>query len=94
MRKIQNLTNMPKEGKLMAITNKPNQVHTVHRPGGWANIKPGASRPQKVFDTKAEAQAAGRKTAINQQAEHIIHNMDGKISGHNSYGNDPFPPRG
>lgn len=68
----------------MANTNKPNQVHTVHRPGGWANI----------FDTKTEAQSAGRKTAINQHAEHIIHNMDGKIGEHNSYGKDPFPPRG
>lgn len=78
----------------MAGANKPNQVHTVHRPDGWANIKPGATRPAKVFDTKAEAQSAGRKTAINQNAEHIIHNKDGKIGEHNSYGNDPFPPRG
>jgi hypothetical protein len=85
---------MPKGGKLVANTNKPNQIHTVHRPNGWANIKPGAARPAKVFDTKAEAQAAGRKTAINQHAEHIVHNKDGKISEHNSYGNDPFPPKG
>ena len=43
---------------------------------------------------KAAAQAAGRKTAINQNAEHIIHNKDGKIGSRNSYGNDPHPPKG
>ena len=70
------------------------QIHTVRRPGGWGNIKAGASRVSKVYPTKAAAQAAGRKTAINQKAEHVIHNMNGKIGSRNSYGNDPHPPRG
>ena len=48
----------------------------------------------KVYPTKAQAQAAGRKTAINQKLEHIIHNFNGKIGSHNSYGNDPHPPEG
>ena len=40
-----------------------------------------------------ESQAAGRKTAISQKAEHIIHNKNGKIGARNSYGNDPHPPK-
>ena len=36
---------------------------------------------------------AGRELAINQQAELIIHGVDGKIQNSNSYGNDPCPPR-
>lgn len=70
------------------------QIHTVHRPNGWGNIKAGASKVSKIYATKPPAQAAGRKTAINQKAEHIIHNTDGKIGSRNSYGNDPYPPKG
>ena len=71
-----------------------NQIHTVRRPGGWGNKSAGASKVAKVYRTKAAAQAAGRKTAINQKAEHVIHNMNGKIGSRNSYGNDPHLPRG
>ncbi|MBY0544383.1 MAG: DUF2188 domain-containing protein, partial [Gammaproteobacteria bacterium] len=28
------------------------------------------------------------------KVEHFIHGKDGKIQERNSYGNDPFPPRG
>lgn len=73
---------------------KPNQIHTVRRPGGWGNLSAGASKVPKIYATKAEAQSAGRKTAINQHAEHIIHNENGKIGSRNSYGKDPFPPKG
>ena len=27
-------------------------------------------------------------------AEHKVHNMNGRIAYGDSYGNDPFPPRG
>lgn len=76
------------------MANKPNQIHTVTRPGGWGNLKAGASKVSKVYTTKAQAQTAGRQTAINQKAEHVIHNIDGKIGSRNSYGNDPYPPKG
>jgi len=52
-----------------------------------------ASRPAKVYDTKAQAQAAGRQTAINNKAEHIVHNHNGQIASRNSYGGDPYPPK-
>jgi hypothetical protein len=76
------------------MAKKSNHIHTVSRPDGWGNLKAGASKVSKVYSTKAQAQAAGRKTAIKQKAEHIIHNQDGKIGSRNSYGNDPHPPRG
>jgi ketosteroid isomerase-like protein len=74
---------------------KPN-VHTTHsnKNDNWRNVSEGASKPSKVFETKYEAKAAGRQIAINNGVEHIIHNEDGKIAERNSYGNDPFPPRG
>jgi hypothetical protein len=70
------------------------QIHTVKRGSGWGNLKAGATRVSKVYKTKAAAQAAGRKTAISQKAEHVIHNMNGRIGERNSYGNDPHPPKG
>ena len=69
-------------------------IHTVPRSGSWGNKSSGASGVAKVYPTKAEAQAAGRKTAISQKAKHIIHNKNGKIGARNSYGNDPHPPKG
>jgi len=61
---------------------------------GWANRREGADRVSKIFDTKAEAQAAGRETARREQVEHVIHKQNGQIGVKNSYKSDPFPPRG
>lgn len=71
-------------------------VHTTYNKAAdnWRNISEGASKPSKVFDTKAEAQAAGRQIAINNKVEHLIHNQDGQIRQRNSYGNDPESSKG
>ena len=69
-------------------------VHTVPHGNGCANRREGASRVSKAFDTKADAQAAGRATARRERTEHVIHNRDGEIGSRKSYGNDPFPPKG
>ena len=72
------------------------QVHTTYKKASdtWRNVTPGASKPAKVYETKLQAQAAGRQQAINQKAEHFVHNQDGKIAQRNSYGKDNFPPKG
>lgn len=62
--------------------------------GGWDVIKPGAQRVSAHTDTKKEAIDRGRKISQNQGTEFIIHNKDGKISGSDSHGNDPFPSKG
>jgi hypothetical protein len=64
-------------------------VHTVPHEDGWANRREGAKRVSKVFKTKAEAQAAGRKTAMRESVEHLIQDRDGQLSERNSYGSDP-----
>lgn len=69
-------------------------VHTVRRGTGWGNLSSGKSRVPKVYRTKAQAQAAGRKTAKRQGAEHVIHNRSGRIGSANSYGGDSHPPAG
>lgn len=78
------------EGAVMAKKD----LHTLPHGNAWANRREGSKRVSKVFKTKAEAQAAGRKTALREKVEHHIHNLDGKISERNSYGNDPARSQG
>lgn len=42
----------------------------------------------KKFATQKEAIDYGRKVAINQQLELVIHGVNGKIRDKDSYGND------
>jgi hypothetical protein len=71
-------------------------IHTTYNAeaDNWRNISEGASRPSKTYETKAEAQEAGRESAASRGVEHLIHNQDGKISSRNSYGNDPRNVKG
>jgi hypothetical protein len=63
-------------------------VHTVPHGDGWGNMREGGKRIFKRFDTKAEAEAAGRRTAMRERVEHLIHNRDNKIADRSSYGHD------
>jgi len=68
--------------------------HVVPAGDKWGVRGAGNSRLTRTFDTQREAIDAARETAINQQSELIIHGINGRIREKNSYGNDPFPPRG
>lgn len=68
--------------------------HVVKRAGGWAVVGEGNSRDTSVHPTQHEAIERAREIAQNQHSEVVIHGEDGKIRDKNSYGNDPFPPRG
>jgi Uncharacterized protein conserved in bacteria (DUF2188) len=68
-------------------------VHTVHRGGVWFNEIEG-DEPFSSHATKDEAVFAGRAQARASRTEHVIHHVDGTIAERNSYGGDPFPPRG
>jgi hypothetical protein len=71
-------------------------IHTVYRhaTGDWANEVEDSGQVSSTHATKEEAVAAGRQLAIAARTEHVIHNMDGTISGRNSYGHDAYPPPG
>lgn len=69
-------------------------VWTVPHEGRWANKREGAKRVSRVFDSKADAQAAGRITAQREKVEHVILKRDGELGERNSYGNDPARRRG
>lgn len=70
------------------------RIHVVPHESGWAVRREGASRAGSTHDTQARATEAARSTAIRERGEVVIHRPDGRIRDANSYGNDPFPPKG
>ena len=68
--------------------------HVVQRDGGWGVLGEGNSRDTVVKPTQREAIERAREIAINNGSEVVIHGQDGKIRERNSYGNDPYPPKG
>lgn len=70
------------------------RIHVVPHGDGWATRREGASRVGSTHTTQSGANDAARNTAIRERGEVIIHRPDGRIRDSNSYGNDPFPPKG
>jgi hypothetical protein len=68
--------------------------HVVPHGDRWAVRGAGNDRVTSQHDTQAAAEAAARQTAIRQQSEVVIHRPNGQIRDRNSYGNDPYPPKG
>jgi uncharacterized protein YdaT len=70
-------------------------THVVpNQDGGWDVKQSGGQRSSGHFDTKQQAVDRGREISRNQGTEFVVHNKDGKISGKDSHGNDPYPPPG
>jgi hypothetical protein len=70
-----------------------NNVHIVPSDGGWDVKVEGRGGAQR-FPTQREAIQAGRRLAQGNRSENIVHGRDGRIRQRDSYGRDPFPPRG
>lgn len=68
--------------------------HVVRREKRWAVRGEGNSRDTSHHSTQAEAAEAAREIARRQGSEVMIHGRDGRIREKDSYGNDPFPPKG
>ena len=73
--------------------SKKNQ-HVVPHESGWAVKGAGNSRATSVHNTQREAIAAARETAIRQGSEMLFRGENGRIRERNTYGDDPFPPKG
>lgn len=68
--------------------------HVAPRGEKWIVRRTGASRATGVFKTQGEAVERARDLAKSQRTELYIHGRDGRIRERNSYGTDPFPPKG
>ncbi|MFO6419238.1 DUF2188 domain-containing protein [Hylemonella sp. W303a] len=73
--------------------SKPTQ-HVVPHSDGWAVRKSGSDRATEVFDTQQQAIDRARDISKNQETEMFIHGRDGRIRERDSFGGDPFPPKG
>ena len=71
------------------------KTHTdPHGLSQWANRCGGSERDSAFYKTQANAVAAARAVGCKEKVEHLIHGREGEIRERNSYGHDPFPPRG
>ena len=68
--------------------------HIVPHNKGWAVKGAGNERATSVHKTQADAIDKGREIARNNQSEILIHGRNGQIRERDSFGNDPFPPKG
>ena len=70
------------------------RVHvTPHPDGGWQTKREGASRAGSRHPTQRDAIERGRKQAIRERTELVIHDRKSRIRDSDSYGNDPYPPK-
>lgn len=72
---------------------KKNQ-HVVPNGDNWAVKGEGNSKNTRITQTQKEAISIARTIARKEQSELVIHGKDGQIRQKDSYGNDPFPPKG
>lgn len=79
---------------LVTRDNMGKNQHVVKTPDGWGIRGENNTRITKNFDTQKNAIEKARDIAINQQSELFIHGENGRIRDRNSYGNDPYPPKG
>lgn len=71
-----------------------NQHVTQTADGQWQVKGEGNTKATAIYPTQREARDKAIEIAKNQNSEILVHGRDGKIRERNSYGNDPFPPKG
>ena len=69
-------------------------LHVVQNRNGWAVKAEKIAQPLSKHYTQANAIAKATELARANNVELLIHGRDGRIRERNSFGNDPFPPRG
>jgi hypothetical protein len=68
---------------------------TQQRPDGkWESKRGGGKRASKVTETQAEAWRYSQSKAKESGGEAFLKGRDDKIRARNTYGKDPYPPKG
>lgn len=73
--------------------SKKNQ-HVVPHGNNWAVKGAGNQKATSIHSTQSGAAKEAREIAQNQKSEMFIHGKNGQIRERNTYGNDPYPPKG
>tara|TARA_R110002124_G_scaffold287144_1_gene470717 strand:- start:1054 stop:1281 length:228 start_codon:yes stop_codon:yes gene_type:complete len=67
---------------------------TTKHADGWAVKREGASRASSVHETQADAWKETRRLARGSEGEAFLQAQNGQIRTRNTYGKDPYPPKG
>ncbi len=68
---------------------------TQKRPDGqWESKREGATRASSVSSTQAEAWEKSKDFARERGGEAYLKGENGRIRERNTYGKDPYPPKG
>lgn len=68
--------------------------HVVPHNGKWGVVGAGNAKVTQTFNTQEQARQRAREIAIIEHADVVIHRPNGQIRDRDSYGNDPYPPKG
>ncbi len=69
-------------------------IHITKHADGWQAKEAKTVYPLAVFQKQSDAIKLGATFAKASNSELFVHGRDGKIRERNTFGNDPFPPRG
>lgn len=73
---------------------KAKNYWTTHHGEGWAVRREGSERATSIHSTQAEAWGEARRRARGEGGEALLQGRDGRIRARNTYGHDPYPPKG
>jgi len=75
------------------MSKSKSNVWVSPRADKWVVQRENSSRASAVASTQAEANEIARRIAQNEKVDRITQGRDGRIVSHDSYGNDPCPPK-
>jgi len=75
------------------MTKKQNIWVTPRPDGNWNVRREGNERATRIANTQREANQIAREIAKHDDVDRITQGRNGRIVSHDSYGNDPCPPK-
>lgn len=75
------------------MTKKKSNVWVSPRDDKYIVHRENSSRASAVTSTQAESNEIAKRIAQNEKVDRITQGRDGRIVSHDSYGNDPCPPK-
>lgn len=75
------------------MTKKKSNVWVSPKDDKWSVHRENSSRASAIVLTQGEANEVARQIALNEKVDRITQGRDGRIVSHDSYGNDPCPPK-
>ncbi|NTW30227.1 MAG: DUF2188 domain-containing protein [Candidatus Moranbacteria bacterium] len=69
-------------------------LHVVKNGNSWAVKREGNPSPVSRHRTQSNAIDRATSLARSERSEMLVHGRNGQIRERNSFGGDPYPPRG